>query len=125
MLVCDAFLRGKSHQLPYPKSSSCSSFPLELIFSSVWRLVIDSFGNKKYYLSFIDDFSKFTWINLLQHKSNVFCFFKEFQCHVERMFNRKIIFMETDWGDKYESLNSFFMSISISHLVSCLYAHPT
>jgi hypothetical protein len=39
---------------------------------------IDSFGNKKYYVSFIDDFSKFTWIYLLRHRSEVFHFFKEF-----------------------------------------------
>jgi hypothetical protein len=122
-LVCDAFLHGKSHQLLYPKSSSRSLFPLELIFSSVWGLVIDSFGNKKYYVIFNDDFSKFTWIYLLQHKSDVFCFFKEFQCLVEHMFNHKIIFMETDWGGEYEHLNSFFKCIGISHLVSCPHVH--
>jgi hypothetical protein len=30
--VCDACLRGKAHQLPYPKSTSRSSAPLNLIF---------------------------------------------------------------------------------------------
>ena len=34
--VCDACQKGKSHQLPYPKSFSESSAPLELIFSDVW-----------------------------------------------------------------------------------------
>jgi hypothetical protein len=36
--VCDACLCGKDHQLPYPMSSSPSSFPLELVFSDVWGL---------------------------------------------------------------------------------------
>jgi hypothetical protein len=78
---------------------------------------------KKYYVSFIDDYSKFTWIYLLRHKSEVFQFFKEFQSLVERLLNRKIIAMQTDWGGEYERLNSFFRTIGITHLVSCPYAH--
>jgi hypothetical protein len=35
-VVCDACQQGKSHQLPYPKSSSVSNNPLDLIFSDVW-----------------------------------------------------------------------------------------
>jgi histone deacetylase 1/2 len=34
--VCDACQKGKSHQLPYPVSTSVSSSPLELVFSDVW-----------------------------------------------------------------------------------------
>jgi hypothetical protein len=79
-----------------------------LFFSDVWGLAIDSFGNKKYYVSPIDDFSKFTWIYLLRHRSEVFTFFQEFECMVERMFNRKIVAVRSDWGGEYERLNSFF-----------------
>jgi hypothetical protein len=121
--VCDACLRAKAHQLPYPKSTSQSAAPLDLVFSDVWGPAIDSFDNKKYYVSFIDDYSKFTWIYLLRHKSEVFQFFKEFQSLVERLLNRKILAMQTDWGGEYERLNSFFRTIGITHLVSCPYAH--
>jgi hypothetical protein len=89
--VCDACLRAKAHQLPYPRSFSQSTAPLELIFSDVWGPAIDSFGNKKFYVSFIDDFSKFIWIYLLRRKSEVFQFFQEFQSLVERMFHQKIL----------------------------------
>jgi hypothetical protein len=33
--VCDGCQKAKSHQLPYPKSTSVSSAPLELVFSDV------------------------------------------------------------------------------------------
>jgi hypothetical protein len=39
------------------------------------------------------------------------------------MFDRKIIAIQTDWGDKYEKLNSFFHHVGISHLVSCPHTH--
>jgi hypothetical protein len=70
--VCDPCLRAKAHQLPYSVSSSRATAPLELIHSDVWGPTIQSFGQKKYYVSFIDDYSKFTWIYLLRRKSEVF-----------------------------------------------------
>jgi hypothetical protein len=56
----------KSHQLPYPTSSSTSTSPLELVFSDVWGPTCESVGHYKYYVSFIDDFSKFIWIYLIK-----------------------------------------------------------
>jgi hypothetical protein len=93
--VCDAYKKGKSHQLPYAISSSASSAPLELVFSNVWGTAPASIGGKKYYVSFIDDFRKFIWIYLLKFKFEVFQKFREFQNLVERLFDRKIIAMQT------------------------------
>jgi histone deacetylase 1/2 len=121
--VCDACQKAKSHQLPYPTSTSPSSHPLELVFSDVWGPAPESVGRFKYYVSFIDDYSKFTWIYLLKYKSEVFQKFRDFQNLVERLFNRKIIAVQTDWGGEYKKLNPFFTKIGISHLVSCPHAH--
>jgi hypothetical protein len=44
--VCDACQQGKSHQLPYPKSSSISKFPLELVFSDVWVMHLNQLVEK-------------------------------------------------------------------------------
>lgn len=48
---------------------------------------------------------------------------QEFQNLAERQFNRKILTMQTDWGDEYQSLNSFFNKIGIAHHVFCPCAH--
>lgn len=58
--VCNACQQGKSDQLPYPKSTSISTQPLELVFSDVWGAAHESVGRYKYYVSFVDDYSKFT-----------------------------------------------------------------
>jgi hypothetical protein len=99
------------------------SAPLELVFSDVWGPAPTSIGKNNFSISFIDDYNKFTWIYLLRHKSEVFQRFHDFQSLVERMFNRKIIAMQTYWGGEYQKLNSFFQRIGISHHVSCPYAH--
>jgi histone deacetylase 1/2 len=121
--VCSACQQAKSHQLPYSVSTSISTQPLELIFSDVWGPAIDSVGRYKYYVSFIDDFSKFTWIYLLKYKSEVFQKFHDFQNLVERLFDRKIVVVQSDWGGEYEKLNSFFTKVGITHLVSCPHTH--
>jgi histone deacetylase 1/2 len=121
--VCGACQQAKSHQLPYPISTSVSTKPLELVFSDVWGPAIDSVGKYKYYVNFIDDFSKHTWIYFMKYKSEVFQKFRDFQNQVERLFDGKIIAVQSDWGGEYEKLNSFFTKIGITHLVSCPHAH--
>ena len=121
--ICDACQRGKSHQLPYPKSTNVSTSPMDLVFSDVWGPAPTSVGKNSYYVSFIDDYSKFIWIYLLRHKSEVFSCFRDFQNLVERQFGHKILKVQTDWGGEYQTLNSFFRRIGIEHLLSCPHAH--
>lgn len=64
---------------------------------------------KKYYVSFIDDYSKFTWIYLLKYKFEVFQKFQEFQTMVERLFDRKIISMQIDWEEFIKGYTSFLI----------------
>jgi histone deacetylase 1/2 len=118
--VCDSCQKAKSHQLAYPISTSVSTIPLQQIFSDVWGPAPTSVGHHNYYVSFIDDYSKFTWIYLIKKKSDVFHNFMNF---VEQKFSRKIITMQTDWGGEYEKLNPFFQKLGITHHVSCPHAH--
>jgi histone deacetylase 1/2 len=115
--VCNACQQANIHQLPYPKSTSVSTIPLELVFSDVWGPAPESVGRKQYYVSFIDDLNKYTWIYPLKYKSEVFQKFKEFQAQVECLFDCKIVAMQTDWGGEYQRLNS------IVHQLSCSHAH--
>jgi hypothetical protein len=86
----------KKSSVPYPVSTSVSTAPLEHVFSDVWGPTSSSFGNHAYYVSFIDDYCKFTWIYLLKKRFDVYQVFLNFQEYVERKFDRKIITMQTD-----------------------------
>jgi hypothetical protein len=65
-------------------------------FFYVWGPAPCSVSRNNYYVSFIDNYSKFTWIYMLKHKSEVFEKFHLFQKHFERLLNRKILAMQTD-----------------------------
>ena len=121
--VCDACMQAKSHQLPFSMSNHISTSPLQLVFSDVWGPTINSVGGYKYYVSFIDDFSKFTWIYLLKQKSEVFDVFMQFQKLTERLLNKKVVSIQTDWGGEYQKLHNFFHKVGITHRVSCPHTH--
>lgn len=96
---CYACLQAKSHQLPFYSSTHKSMSSLELVFSDVWgpSLVVPHLDNK-YYVSFINSFSCFTWLFPIQCKSDVYSLFVKFQAFVERQFNTKIKCLQSDWG---------------------------
>lgn len=69
---CSSCPLGKSHKLPFHLSSSTSSFPLELIRSDVWISHSYSINGYKYYVVFVDNFSKYVWLYPLKLKYEVF-----------------------------------------------------
>jgi hypothetical protein len=97
------------HQLPYSSSLYSSSSPLETIFSDVWGPAPLSVGGFKYYINFIDDFSKFSWIYLMHDRTEAPRIFLQFQSHVERLLNNKIKCVQSNWGGEYQKIhNTFF-----------------
>jgi transposase InsO family protein len=50
--------------------------------------------------------------------------FLQFQTHVERLLDTKIKCVQSDWGGEYQKIhNTFFLSLGISHRVSCPHTH--
>ena len=121
---CTHCLYGKMHKLPFPKSFFTASSPFKLIHSDLWGPVLTSSINGfKYYVLFIDHFTKFTWIYLLNSKSEVFTKFVQFKAMGETQFSTKIKTFRFDGGGEYTS-NAFKTYLSqqgIVHQVSCPY----
>lgn len=57
--------------------------------------------SKKWFLMFIDDHTRVTWVYLLQHKSEATSAFKNFRKMVETQFYTNIRALRTDNGTKY------------------------
>jgi hypothetical protein len=88
--VCNVCQLAKSHQLSYTSSLHRSIAPLELIFSDVWGPAPQYVGGFKYYISYVDDFSKFSWIYLMHDRSEATRIFLQFQAHVECLLDTKV-----------------------------------
>ena len=60
-------------------------------------VLVPSLGGSRYYVFFIDDFFRMTWIYFLK-KSEVFKRFLEFKALVENQTDKKIEVLRTDNG---------------------------
>eukprot|EP00253_Pinus_taeda_P013498 PITA_13498 len=64
---------------------------------------VPSLGKSMYYVSFIDDFSRNTWIYFLKKKFKVFDKFKEFKALVKNQIEKKIKVLRSDNGGEFRS----------------------
>jgi hypothetical protein len=79
-----------------------ADYPIKLIHSDVsGPILVPSLGKYVYYVSFIDDFSRNTWIYFLRKKSDVFDKFKDFKALVENQTEKKIKVLRTDNGREF------------------------
>ena len=75
--LCEHCVYGKQNRVIFPFSAKRLNKILELVHSDVFGpLSVPSLGKFVYYVSFIDDFSRNTWIYFLRKKSEVFDIFK-------------------------------------------------
>ena len=70
---CDYCLFGKLHRVSFQKNSTRKLEKLELVYYDICGpMEVDSLGGNKYFVNFIDDASRKTWVYLLHIKSQVF-----------------------------------------------------
>jgi transposase InsO family protein len=84
----------------------------------VWGpALIESYDNFKYFVTFIDDFFRATWLYLLNSKTEVFPIFKHFAKLVSTQYNTQIRILRTDNGTEYvnNKFHDFLNEMRIIH----------
>jgi transposase InsO family protein len=92
--------------------------PFEIMYTNVWGIApVISHEHYKYFVTFIDDFTRFTWVYFLLSKSEVFSVFKVFLTLVETQFFAKIKILQSDSGGEYMS-NEFQFFLQSHGIIS-------
>lgn len=103
--LCTDCMTGKQHRDFIPKKSLWrASHRLQLIHADICGPIKpESNSNKRYLLSFIDDFSRKTWIYFLHEKSEAFAMFRSYKAYVEKEIGAYIKCLRTDRGGEFTS----------------------
>ena len=94
-----------------------------MIHSDVWGpFRVDNITGARWFVSFIDDHTRLTWIFLMREKSEVCQIFKSFNKMIQNQFQTKIQILRTDNGKEYFNslLGNYLINEGIIHQSSCV-----
>ena len=105
---CKPCTLGKMKKQPFPISTSKTSRVLELIHSDLCGPIqVDSKGGSKYFLTFTDDYSRFSTVYFLHSKSQVLSYYKNYVALMENQSGQRLLKIRTDNGGEYTSKEFF------------------
>ena len=77
-----------------------------------------SLGGASYFLTFIDDRSRYTWVYFIRRKGDVFEYFKEFRTIIEKHTEKCIKILRSDNGGECCCICNFGM-YSLVYFMYC------
>ena len=113
--ICEPCLAMNANT--FSSSSWRTSCPLELVHSDVHEVLYRSFSGFHYWVTFIDDCSRYRFVLPIHAKSDIFTTFKQFKAFAENQMERKIKTLRDDKGGEYMSnaMLQFTNSCGIEH----------
>jgi transposase InsO family protein len=117
-LVCEACIEGKQHWLSFPTEGAMrATKSLENVHSDVCGpMRTTSMDGAKYFITFIDDFSRKVWLYVLKTKYECFIRFKEFKALVEMQSEHTIKTFYLDNGGEF--MSKAFMTFLVDHSIA-------
>ncbi|CAK9818809.1 Retrovirus-related Pol polyprotein from transposon TNT 1-94 [Anthophora quadrimaculata] len=107
ILRCEICIENKMTRSPFPEKSKRATNILDIIHSDVCGpMRTRSYGGNKYFVTFIDDHSRWCEIRFLKSKDQLFDAFRDFKNYIENQTGRKIKVFQSDNGKEY--VNSRF-----------------
>ena len=123
---CSSCSIGKHSKLPFYDSLSYTHLPFDIIHSDVWTSPIVSSLGHRYYVLFLDGYSKFLWAFPIAKKSQVKHLFLTFHAFVKTQFERNIKTFQCDNGTEYinGTFDQFFNQHGMVFRLSCPHTSP-
>ena len=120
--ICETCVAGKKPRQPFPKGKAWrAKRPLELVHSDLCSVDVPSNNGKKYFITFIDDFSRKTWVYFLTNKSEACETLKKFYFYVEKQSKYSLKTLRTDRGTEYLVCDEFLQKHGVKHQLTARY----
>ena len=96
-------MAGKTTRKPFGKGTR-AEYPLQLIHSDICGpMNVKARHGASYFITFIDDFTRYGYVYLIAYKSEALDCFKRFMNLTENQLDKKIKALRTDRGREYLS----------------------
>ena len=106
---CDIFPLAKQSRLPFSNSTISSHAPFDLIDFDIWGpYKIQSHFGAHYFLTIVDDYTRYIWVTLMHYKSDTQSILRNFFAWIKTQHNHRIKAMRSDNGGEFLSLQTFF-----------------
>nr|CAD41546.2 OSJNBb0091E11.16 [Oryza sativa Japonica Group] len=115
---CHTCVQLKQPCKPHKASEARNLAPLELVHSDLCEMNgVLTKGGKKYFMTLIDDCTRYCYVYLLKTKDETLHYFKIYKAEVENQLERKIKRLRSDRGGEYFSneFTSFCKKFGIIH----------
>jgi transposase InsO family protein len=101
--LCEHYVYGKHKRVRFLRvEKENKSERLEPVHTDVWGLdQVSSLCGSRYYVTFIDDKTRKTWVYCIQQKSNVFDTFKKWEALVENEIGKRLKCLRSNNGGEY------------------------
>ncbi|KAJ9549008.1 hypothetical protein OSB04_021551, partial [Centaurea solstitialis] len=122
VVSCLSCKLGKHHALPFELNDYKSASAFDLIHSDVWGPAPHpSMGGCRYFVIFVDDHTRFTWIYLMKHRSELPQIYITFSRMIQTQFSKPIKILRADNAMEYKesSLIAFLRSQGTISQYSC------
>ena len=115
---CQVCVQAKQPRKSHKTAEVRNLAPLELIHSDLCEMNgVLTKGGKKYFMTLIDDSTRYCYVYLLKTKDEALTYFKNYKAEAENQLDRKIKRLRSDRGGEYFSneFNSFCAEHGIIH----------
>ena len=107
---CEHCVLGKKTRVEFGTAIHNTKDILDYVHSDVWGpTTTPSMGGKRYFVTFVDDFSRRVWVYLMKTKDEVLGIFLQWKKMIETQTGRKIKRIRSDNGTEYT--NDLFMKV--------------
>ncbi|KAM0001536.1 putative RNA-directed DNA polymerase [Helianthus debilis subsp. tardiflorus] len=119
---CETCFLAKSHRKTFKPSNTKVDLPFSLIHSDVWGPAPTIGGQGfRFFLIFVDDCTRMTWVYFLKNKSEVYEKFTIFYAMIHTQFKRGIQILRSDNGGEFvnTSMKQFCQTKGLVHQTTC------
>jgi len=115
MPTCENCLAGKITRKPFGKAKR-AEVPLQLIHSNICGpMNVRARSGATYFITFIDDFTRFGYVYLISHKSEALGCFERYMNEVENQLDKRIKVLRTDRGRECQNnLKNYVLKRALS-----------